>query len=305
MSNASPFDKERRNIAELLRDWPPTVVDSVIEEMLLLWQAEDLSDKITWRWNSRLRTTIGRAILDDMILELNPLLLGRNPDEMRGVVVHELAHLVITNRFGFKVNPHGAEWKSLMRMAGESTSATHSLDVEGLRARRTRRPRRRRRNRAFPFFVFALLLPLLSCAGAQGKGDDVAAQTTAVEVVGALELRGQVDEGEPGAVLLDDGHGDYWYGEMRKFELCDVSLYPPDGPDGYRISFTVVPGQEQEFSDFTASLVGLKMALLVDGELLTAPLVHERLPATGLISDGPNGMSVEEAEALIARIKGG
>ncbi len=110
MSSDSPIEKERRNIAELLRDWPPTVVDAVIDEMLQLWQAELLREKITWRWNARLRTTIGRAMLDDMVLELNPLLLGRNPEEMRGVVVHELAHLVTTSRYGFRVPPHGNEW---------------------------------------------------------------------------------------------------------------------------------------------------------------------------------------------------
>ena len=149
MTKKTTFDAERRNIAELLREWPPTVVDSVIQEMLALWNAEDLNARISWRWNARLRTTIGRAMLDDMVLELNPLLLGRNPQEMRGVVIHELAHLVTTSRYGFRVHPHGSQWKSLMRAAGESTRATHTLNVEGLRARRPRR--RRRRIRVFPF----------------------------------------------------------------------------------------------------------------------------------------------------------
>jgi predicted SprT family Zn-dependent metalloprotease len=144
MTRLTTIDDERRNIAELLRDWPPAAVDAIIQEMLALWNAEDLCDRICWRWNSRLRTTIGRALLEEMILELNPILLGRNPDEMRGVVVHELAHLVTTSRYGFAVAPHGRQWKSLMYAAGESARATHTLNVDGLRVKAKRRRRRRK-----------------------------------------------------------------------------------------------------------------------------------------------------------------
>ncbi|MFK5955745.1 MAG: SprT-like domain-containing protein [Planctomycetota bacterium] len=143
MAKEHPLDRERGNIAALLRDWPPGQIESVITQQLYLWGAENLSDKLQWCWNPRLRTTIGRAFLEEGKLELNPLLLGRHPEEMRGVVIHELAHLVVTARYGLRVAPHGAEWKNLMRLAGESTSATHSLNVEGLRAPRRRRARRR------------------------------------------------------------------------------------------------------------------------------------------------------------------
>ena len=203
MSSSSPIDKERRNIAELLRDWPPTVVDAVIDEMLHLWHAEQLREKITWRWNARLRTTIGRAMLDDMVLELNPLLLGRNPEEMRGVVVHELAHLVTTSRYGLRVPPHGDEWKSLMRAAGESTRATHNLDVEGLRAKPSRR-RRRRKVRVFSFLMLGLFLLPMSCAFPGSKCCaclDYIEHYQEEEVAGVLTLRAQVEPGEPSVDL--------------------------------------------------------------------------------------------------------
>lgn len=144
MTRRSPLETERANIAALLRDWPPGQVDAVIAESLRLWQAEDLAARLRWCWNPRLRTTIGRALLEEDTLELNPLLLGRHPQEMRGVVIHELAHLVVTARHGLRVAPHGAAWKALMLAAGESTRATHDLDVDGLRAAPSRRRRRRR-----------------------------------------------------------------------------------------------------------------------------------------------------------------
>jgi predicted SprT family Zn-dependent metalloprotease len=288
MTDTSPFDDERRNIAELLRDWPPTVVDAVIEEMLELWNAQNLRDQITWRWNSRLRTTIGRAMLEDMVLELNPLLLGRNPQEMRGVVVHELAHLVTTKRYGFSVNPHGAEWKSLMRASGESTRATHTLNVDGLRVKKSRR-RRRRKIRILPFMLLALLLPLISCASQPLQS-------------GTIHFRGEVDLGAPGAVLLDDGFGDVWFGDLRSFDLDRVSLRESEA-GGFMVLFRINEQQAAEFGDFTAGCVGRKMAIVVDGQLLSAPIVQERLSRSGSISGGAHGFSKTEAEALIAQIQ--
>jgi len=300
MSAESPIEKERRNIAELLRDWPPLAVDGVIEEMLSLWNTQELQERITWRWNSRLRTTIGRAMLDDMVLELNPLLLGRNPEEMRGVVVHELAHLVTTNRYGFRVPPHGNEWKSLMRAAGESTRATHSLNVDGLRAKPSRR-RRRRRIRVFPFLTLALFAPLMSCAAPPACCDECSMEVIIEEMVGILVLRGQVDEGEPGAVLLDDGFGDTWYGAERRFTLSEVEADASDF--GVNITFSIVDSEVQAFSDFTARMVNRKMAIFVNGELITAPVVNERFSGSGVLSGGSAGWSAEEAEALIAQIQ--
>lgn len=145
MPKPSPLETERANIAALVRDWPPGAIEAVMEECLRLWGAEDLAPRMKWCWNPRLRTTIGRALLEEDMLELNPLLLGRHPEEMRPVVIHELAHLVVTARHGLRVAPHGEAWKSLMRLAGESTRATHDLNVDGLRAAPRRRRRRRRR----------------------------------------------------------------------------------------------------------------------------------------------------------------
>lgn len=142
MAKQDLYSQEVSAIARLLSDWPPLVVDQLFDEMLTLWGVPEMREHFHWRWNARLRTTLGRAIFDDWTVELNPLLLARHADEMRGLLVHELAHLVIVRRYGFKEPAHGPRWKALMSAAGESTRATHDLPVEDLR-----QPRRRRRRR--------------------------------------------------------------------------------------------------------------------------------------------------------------
>ena len=121
---------------ERLEDWTPETVESLLHATLRLWGAEELIGEVKWCWNPRLRTTIGRAIFDDQLVELNPHLLARHPGEVRGVLIHELAHLVVVARHGFAETAHGPRWKALMRAAGESTRATHQLEVGDLRRRR-------------------------------------------------------------------------------------------------------------------------------------------------------------------------
>jgi len=133
---------------ECLEDWTPEVITEVLADTMRQWQAEDYLSQIRWCWNPRLRTTIGRAVFEDHLVELNPHLLARHPGEVRGVLVHELAHLVVVRRHGFRETAHGPRWKSLMSAAGESTRATHQLDVGNLRRKRSSRARLPRRGQA-------------------------------------------------------------------------------------------------------------------------------------------------------------
>jgi len=127
-------------IQELLTAWPEQPLREELDSVLERWAVEDLRAVIQIRWNSRLKTTIGRALLDDMVLELNPRLLARHPSEVKPVLIHEAAHLVVRRLFGPQEAAHGRVWKAYMRHAGESTKATHDLDTGNLRT-----PRRRRR----------------------------------------------------------------------------------------------------------------------------------------------------------------
>ncbi|HJM39455.1 MAG TPA: SprT-like domain-containing protein [Planctomycetota bacterium] len=128
----------------LLSDWPEDRLRARLDEVLSLWGVEDLRAVIEVRWNPRLRTTVGRAFLDDMVLELNLRLLARHPEQVEHVLIHEAAHLVVRRLFGPDTPPHGRIWKAYMQKAGESTKATHDLDTSGLSNSNVRRRRRRR-----------------------------------------------------------------------------------------------------------------------------------------------------------------
>lgn len=102
-----------------------------------LWHIPGLAEHVRVCYNSRLRTTLGRALLEDHTVELNTRLLRTHPTELLATLVHELAHLAVHIRYG-RVRPHGRQFHALMAAAGFSAKATHSLPAGGLKRRRRR-----------------------------------------------------------------------------------------------------------------------------------------------------------------------
>lgn len=90
-----------------------------------------LSEKISVTWNSRMRTTVGRAYWPDCRIELNPRLREFSEEETQRTLKHELAHLVAYARSGRrKIAPHGAEWRTAcidLGIPGESVRHTLPL----------------------------------------------------------------------------------------------------------------------------------------------------------------------------------
>ncbi len=101
------------------------------------WDVAVLSGQVRTGYNPRLRTTLGRALLDERTVELNPALLRDHPGELLATLVHELAHLVVHARYP-RAAAHGREFRTLMAAAGFTGEATHSLPVAHLRRRRQR-----------------------------------------------------------------------------------------------------------------------------------------------------------------------
>lgn len=99
------------------------------------WEMPDLAERVFIRYNSRLRTTLGLATLEEWRLDLNTRLLLEHPDELILTLVHELAHLAVFRRYGL-VSPHGMQFRTLMRAVRLSAKATHDLPVERFRRQR-------------------------------------------------------------------------------------------------------------------------------------------------------------------------
>lgn len=100
-----------------------------------MWEMPEIA-RVRVGYNSRLRTTLGRALLDEARVELNPRLLRDHPDELVPTLAHELAHLAVHVRFGRRAGAHGREFRTLMRALNLNARATHDLPVGHLRRRR-------------------------------------------------------------------------------------------------------------------------------------------------------------------------
>jgi len=85
------------------------------------------------KWNSRMRSTAGRAYYQHGIIELNPKLIQISEAELHRTFLHELAHLVAHARTHPRnIAPHGAEWKEACRDLGiPNEKATHDLPLGG------------------------------------------------------------------------------------------------------------------------------------------------------------------------------
>jgi predicted SprT family Zn-dependent metalloprotease len=98
----------------------------------------ELSRRVRVSWNSRMRTTAGRAWWPDRLIELNVKLRDLAPEELWRTLKHELAHLVAYERAGRKrIDPHGAEWRAACAELGiPNEQPYHTLPFKGRRLKR-------------------------------------------------------------------------------------------------------------------------------------------------------------------------
>jgi glutathione peroxidase len=68
------------------------------------------------------------------------------------------------------------------------------------------------------------------------------------------------------------------------------------------IEITVLPARRDDFRRYTAKWVGQKMAILVDGKIVTAPILRSELSDQVVLSN-PGGLSPEDQRKLIERLR--
>lgn len=66
------------------------------------------------------------------------------------------------------------------------------------------------------------------------------------------------------------------------------------------VSFELIKERAKDFSDWTQSILNHGMAIVLDDEILTLATVKSRLPGSGIIEGGAEGISKEEVKQLLA-----
>lgn len=123
-----------------------------------------------------------------------------------------------------------------------------------------------------------------------------------------LAFRGEVEEGTPGAVYIEDFVSEYtapgWFGPARRFDLARVGNAKDSSGRG-ALFFEIVQSEKEAFGDFTESLIDLRMAIEIEGTVYSAPHVEGRLTSGGVITGGMAGFSKEEVVALLKVLERG
>ena len=145
-------------------------------------------------------------------------------------------------------------------------------------------------------FVPIVLCLMVACQ------KDPAANATA-----QLVFRAEVAAGTAGAVAgenLEGSNSTVWFGEAHSFDVkyADARL----GGSGKPVVSFELKGEEKEaFGDFTESLIGQRMAIEIDGKILSAPTISGRLPVGGEISGGGGGFTEQEVNDLVHFLRTG
>ncbi|MFM2171606.1 MAG: hypothetical protein RI957_1835 [Verrucomicrobiota bacterium] len=81
-------------------------------QWLIALGMDHLARRVVVVWNSRMRSTAGRAWLKDSRIELNPRLKDLDAKHIDTTLRHELAHLIAFARAeGRRISAHGVEWR--------------------------------------------------------------------------------------------------------------------------------------------------------------------------------------------------
>lgn len=84
--------------------------------------------------------------------------------------------------------------------------------------------------------------------------------------------------------------------------VAQISQHTGGGLPQWQISFEVAPDFVRTFGEFTGSRIGEPLAIVLDGEVLSAPIVQSRLDTGGVIT---GQFTEEEAQTLALQLRSG
>ncbi|MGB0954034.1 MAG: SecDF P1 head subdomain-containing protein [Planctomycetota bacterium] len=115
-----------------------------------------------------------------------------------------------------------------------------------------------------------------------------------------IVFRMEVPEGTEGAVAghdLEGAPGTHWFGEAHEFPLGYAG--PTRSSKGApAVAFEIVAHKQDDFADFTEQHKGKRMAIVIDGEIIAAPTIADRLPGSGILEGGAEGFTEERVEEI-------
>lgn len=97
-----------------------------------------LASRITFRFNGRMSSTLGKAALVSCQLDFSRVLWPKaTPKQRFQNIVHEVCHLIAFEQYGRRGCGHGWAWKHLMVRCGLNPHRCHTVEVKKRRQRGT------------------------------------------------------------------------------------------------------------------------------------------------------------------------
>lgn len=98
-------------------------------------------------------------------------------------------------------------------------------------------------------------------------------------------------------VLPEEKRFRFGHDDLAEVGFCtDAMGYPA-------VSFELSKERQKDFGDWTASILGQGMAIVLDDEVLVLASVRSRLPGGGIIEGGSNGYTKLEVQTLVAILR--
>ena len=117
-----------------------------------------------------------------------------------------------------------------------------------------------------------------------------------------LEFAGEADVGDMvTASALSEGGERILFGPVRRFTIKDTGV-GPDANGWPALTFVIADTQKGEFTRWTETLVGRRIAFLIDGRIVWTPTVRSPLPGSGIV-EIPGHLTEAEIESLAARVR--